>query len=339
MGASRAEPGVVVGEIGRIARFIERPDLPATLGLTREQLEDPDVRVPIGLWYDFMEAATTASGDAFLGLHFGLHFYRHYRENAGAMGLLVISSDTVRIAIERMARYQRYWNEAERYELAENERELVVRYAPWGPARPAHVQLAEKTVAQIVRFVRTVVPGAAPLAIRFPHERRPGSEELAQHLGVEPRFGQAVTEIVLGAPVLEARLPTADAALFRVLDRTLADRIRAVTAASAYADRTRKTIADYLHREQLTIDLVAKVLNTSERTLQRRLTDEKTSFRDLVDEVRRSRALALLDSGASVGELVPLLGFVEETAFYRAFRRWTGATPETWRSPDRASRT
>jgi AraC-like DNA-binding protein len=52
----------------------------------------------------------------------------------------------------------------------------------------------------------------------------------------------------------------------------------------------------------------------------------------LVDEVRRSRALALLDHGASVPELLLLLGYSEDTTFYRAFRRWTGATPEAWRA-------
>ena len=72
---------------------------------------------PIGLWYDVVEAAAAACGDPFLGLHFGLQAHIEYRRGAGAMRLMILASDTVRVAIDRVARYQRYWNEAERYEV------------------------------------------------------------------------------------------------------------------------------------------------------------------------------------------------------------------------------
>src|SRR6185436_9097562 len=113
---------------------------------------------------------------------------------------------------------------------------------------------------------------------------RPGSEEIGRVLGREPSFGAPATEVVIASSVLDAKLRTADAVLFRVLDRRLAEKIRAVTPDSGIADRARKAIADYLHHEELSIDVVAKVLGASERTLQRRLGEEGTSFRDLVDE-------------------------------------------------------
>ena len=134
------------------------------------------------------------------------------------------------------------------------------------------------------------------------------------------------------AAVLDVRLGTADAVLFSVLDHQLAERVRGTTPMSAISDRARKAISDYLHREDLSIDVLAKILHISERTLQRRLTAEGTSFRHLVDEVRRSRALAMLEGGSNAGDLSVVLGYADETAFYRAFRRWTGATPDTWRS-------
>jgi AraC-like DNA-binding protein len=186
--------------------------------------------------------------------------------------------------------------------------------------------------AQVVAFVRFAVRDFVPEALRFPGQRRPGSEEIGRVLGREPWFGAAATEVVIASSVLDAKLRTADAVLFRVLDRRLAEKIRAVTPDSGIADRARKAIADYLHHEELSIDVVAKVLGTSERTLQRRLGEEGTSFRDLVDEVRRARAMALLEEGASFAELSFVLGYGEKTAFYRAFRRWTGTTPENWRS-------
>jgi AraC-like DNA-binding protein len=328
----RGSPRVFSADIGRLLRFIDRVDLADALGIDRVLLDDREGKVPVDLWYDVVEAATEASGDPFLGLHFGSYTQVHFRESAGAMRLLLLSSDTVRVAVDRAWRYQRYWNEAERYEIAEYSGLFAVRYAPWGPQRPAHVQLAEKMVAHVVRFLRAAVRDFQPEAIRFPHPRRPGSDEVVRVLQCEPCYGGAWTEVSFPSEFLDARLPTADGILFSVLDRQVAERIRDLTAVAPYSDRTRKAIADYLHREELTIDMVARILGSSGRTLQRRLRDERTSFRDLVDEVRRSRALALLDRGASVSELALLLGYAEERAFYRAFRRWTGATPESWRA-------
>jgi AraC-like DNA-binding protein len=322
-------PRIFAADIGRLLRFIDRLDLADRLGLDRALLDDREGKVPVDLWYDVVEAATEASGDDFLGLHFGNHTQAHFRKTAGALRLLLLSSDTLRVALDRAWRYQRYWNEAERYELEEDDGVFAVRWAPWGVPRPAHVQLAEKTAAHIVRFARYAVPDAR-IAVRLPHPRRAGDEEVAGVLQCEPSYGGSWAEVSIPASVLDARLPTADAVLFSVLDRQIAERLR--DGEVRYADRARKAIADYLHREGLTIDDVARTLGTSGRTLQRHLNNEHTSFRDLMDEVRRSRAIAAIDKGASTSELVLLLGYSEESTFYRAFRRWTGGTPEAWRA-------
>ena len=68
------------------------------------------------------------------------------------------------------------------------------------------------------------------------------------------------------------------------------------------------------------------------RTLQRRLRGENTSHRQILDRVRRERALRLLPRGElSVAQIAEQLGFSEPSAFNRAFRRWTGRAPSDWR--------
>ena len=329
----RDSPRVFSSDIPRLLHFIDRPSLADELSLDRAVFDDREGKVPVDLWYDVVEAAVEASGDRFLGLHFGSHTQAHFKEDsAGAMRLLLLSSGTVRVSVDRAWRYQRYWNEAEWYQVEEHDGLFTWRYASWGPKRPAHVQLAEKMVAHVVQFVGWAVPGAEPVSICFPHARRPGDDEVARVLHCQPSYAGSWTEVTYPSSVLDAKLPTADQILFSVLDHQIAERLRDASAEVRYADRARKAIADYLHREELTIDDVARVLGTSGRTLQRRLNDERTSFRDLIDEVRRSRALAAIDKGASTSELVLLLGYSEETTFYRAFRRWTGRTLDDWRT-------
>ena len=78
---------------------------------------------------------------------------------------------------------------------------------------------------------------------------------------------------------------------------------------------------------------IAQTLNTSLRSLQRRLRDEDTNFKNLLSETRQQLALQYLsDSSRSIGEITYPLGFSEPSNFTRAFKRWTGKSPGEFRS-------
>ncbi|SET25402.1 AraC family transcriptional regulator [Paenibacillus sp. NFR01] len=85
---------------------------------------------------------------------------------------------------------------------------------------------------------------------------------------------------------------------------------------------------------------VAKELGMSERTLQRRLTDESTSFIDLLTQARHEQALFYLaDVSLDIKEVAFLIGFEDHNSFYRAFRAWEGDTPAHWRSEHAEAKT
>jgi len=78
---------------------------------------------------------------------------------------------------------------------------------------------------------------------------------------------------------------------------------------------------------------IAKELGISERTLQRRLADEHTSFKQLLAEVRHEQALEFLsDPSLDIKEVAYLVGYEDQNSFYRAFRFWEGDTPSHWRA-------
>ena len=78
---------------------------------------------------------------------------------------------------------------------------------------------------------------------------------------------------------------------------------------------------------------VADILAITPRTLQRRLADEETSFRDILNEVRQAKALGYLrDTDLSLEDITFLLGFKDTGVFYRAFKGWTGKTPRDFRT-------
>jgi AraC-like DNA-binding protein len=96
--------------------------------------------------------------------------------------------------------------------------------------------------------------------------------------------------------------------------------------------RVRDTIALRLLDGDIDIDGTAQMLGLSARSLQRMLEQEGTPYRQLVEECRCRRALALLREGCgSVAEVAISLGYQEPGNFIRAFRRWTGMSPNAFR--------
>ena len=91
-------------------------------------------------------------------------------------------------------------------------------------------------------------------------------------------------------------------------------------------------IAEELCDGEPTLDRLARRLHMSARTLHRRLAEESTTFRQVVSEVRQELAERHLREGKlAIAEIAFLLGFSEASAFHRAFKRWTGLSPQKYR--------
>jgi AraC-like DNA-binding protein len=136
-------------------------------------------------------------------------------------------------------------------------------------------------------------------------------------------------------------MPGADSALHTVhcerVDALLAD----LTAGRALRTRVRRMIElEIRYTRQATVPGVAHALHMSRRTMGRRLEREGTTFAEELDDVRRELALAYVDEGElPLKEVAFRLGFSHAESFHRAFKRWTGEAPRTFRKrkPDSRS--
>lgn len=98
-------------------------------------------------------------------------------------------------------------------------------------------------------------------------------------------------------------------------------------------ERLRHLIAEALQNGVPELPALARSLGMSERSLRRRLDELGTSFRDVLDAVRKELALNhVKDRRLSLSEVAFLLGFSEPSTFHRAFKRWTGDTPAAFRA-------
>ena len=302
----------------------------ASAGIDGATLRDPDARVPWSAVLTLIAHAVDVTGDANLGLHIAeraepgsldVHFYA------------MLSSPTLGEAYERLCRYQRLIHETTRVELnVEGERATLRHVMPGGMAAPR--QSAEFLVATWVRGGRLATgTDWAPAEVRFGHPAPPDPSHHHRFFGTPVIFGTGENALVLPAALLDAPCLRADKALLAVLDRYAGDRIERAPRTTSFADRARAALLEDLRGGEPSAERLAGRLKTSVRTLNRTLAAENLTYRKLLDHLRQELACRhLADDRVSIAEAAFLLGFSELSAFYRAFKRWTGQTPANFRA-------
>jgi AraC-like DNA-binding protein len=131
---------------------------------------------------------------------------------------------------------------------------------------------------------------------------------------------------------LELPHPEASRTLLSITERYAEQQLSRLPAGDDFMLRLRHRMRCALPEGGLTLSELAREIGLGSRTLQRRLAAEGTSLRRLLDEERRGLALHYIhDARASLIDIAFLLGFADQSAFSRAFSRWTSRSPSDYR--------
>ena len=193
---------------------------------------------------------------------------------------------------------------------------------------------AEFLIAAGVRTGR-LVTGVdwCPREVRFVHHRPATTAEHERFFRAPVRFATGENALILADSTLCLPCVAADPALASLLDRYAHEHMPTDASRETISDRVRSLLVASLRDGEPSASAVAARMKMSVRTLNRSLAADGTTYRRLLDQLRRdiaSRSLA--DPHSSIAEVAFLLGFAESSAFYRAFRRWTGQTPAEYRA-------
>ena len=157
------------------------------------------------------------------------------------------------------------------------------------------------------------------------------AEAYRAFFGVAPVVAPALS---LSFSAEDAHQPflTASEALWQTFEPELRRRVSKLEAQALMSVRTSSMLLECLPGGEATLQGTARRLGVSGRTLQRRLAEEGLSFRQVVQATRERLARHyLVNTHLSYGEVAFLIGFDEPSSFFRAFREWTGTTPESVR--------
>ena len=295
-------------------------------------LTDPDQRVPEASVEAAWRLASGLTHDPAIGVHLAEWLPR------GALDLVEYafrSSASLGTALERLVRYGRVLSDRVAARMDTQGEGLLLGFRDTG-ASALHPGRSEFALAAALKLARdSTGHDIAPLLVSFAHAAPAEEDEYRRFFRVPVRFGAGSTVMMLSAVDTARPMRGADEALSSIvrrrLDKALAERDR--HDEGPFSARVRRLMLEQLGGTTLTPPSVARALAVSNRTLSRRLAAEGASFRDILNDVRMEFACALLqDRTLSVGDVSFFLEYSEPAAFHRAFRRWTGRTPQEFRA-------
>jgi AraC-like DNA-binding protein len=281
---------------------------------------------------DFVEAAARLARDDLFGLSLG----RSYDLRASGLAAYVaISAANLREAMENAARYGALTDTAADFGVSEADGAARFRMDSRSGLVRASRHATEFRVGFVVASCRRWVgAGFGPLEVRFTHERESGRDRVEAFLGCPAEFGCETTEMLLSPGQLALPVSAADPYLLALLEQH-AEQVLAGRGQprDGLRERVARLVAQDLPKGAPTARRVASALGMSERTFARRLQAEGTSFRQLMDDIRRDMARSYLsDPELTLAQVGYLLGYADQSAFSNSFRRWTGQSPRRFRS-------
>ncbi|HET6552195.1 MAG TPA: AraC family transcriptional regulator [Dyella sp.] len=313
-----------------LARGARCDDWFAGSGLSREQLNDPSLRVSYRQARSVIRRALLATGDPGLGLDVGR---RETLGSFGLLGLAMMTSATFGDAMRAGIEHHRVSGSLLDVSF-EVLGPLEVALAAWPRFNDAPLLpfLCEELFSSALAIARELLgQDFRPSRLEVTYTRPPHADAYADYFQCELVFGARYNRVVLDVPWLDHPLAThnpltAQQALALCTQQHDANGVRQEIVASV-----ERLLRSHL-RQQPRLPDVARMLNMSERSLRRRLAESGRIFREIHDRVRAERALELLHGGAlSVAEIGLEIGFSDPREFRRAFKRWTGMAPRSAR--------
>lgn len=302
----------------------------ATAGIDPRRLDDPAGRFSIDEVSLLWEEAVARSGKRTLGLDRAL---AGTYGKLGMAGYAMMACPTLHAALQRLRLAMDLVSNAATFGLEECARGCWFTLGHLGGERPVPRQRLEFGMLTMLSFCNWISAREfAPLAIEFVYPR---PAEMQVHEAVfrcPMTFDAPANRALLAWDDLRRPLPAHEPHIAALHERLVQEELQRLEGA-AVAARVRHVLATRLAAQEPRREEVAAALKMSDRTLQRRLQAEGTSFHQVLDDTRREMAqLWLRRPDASIKRVAAQLGFEDPSNLFRACKRWFGESPGAYRA-------
>jgi AraC-like DNA-binding protein len=300
-------------------------------GLDPEALPQPGARFASPAVKRLWPLVLETTGDPCFGLKVGQLWHP---SSAHALGYAWLASDSLLEAFQRLERYYRVITTNREHVELVSEREGY-RFV-WDDSETRYeisdTEFDEGFAAVISLCRFSTGEPMSPMRIRMRRAPPPCEHEFAAFFRAPIEYSAGENSMLFDRRRIEAKLLSRNIQIAMECERTVQSYLAQLDRDDIAAN-IKVQLLIQLPSGTMTDERVAKALHLSVRTMQRRLHDEGTTFKQLLDDTRRELALQYVrDPAVSINEMTYLLGYSEPANFSRAFKRWTGQSPRAVRA-------
>ncbi len=310
---------------------LDKRALLESVGVDPDSPVDPKLMVADTDYYAFLERIARSDPNAIdLPLRVGATMRC---EDYGAFGLAWKSALSLRGSCERAERYARLLTSVATYQVWDADVGVYMQLHRDGKRRLGLRLSNEATIASIAAISQEVsTTEFKPLEIFFRHKAPRSTAAHERHFGCPVRFGTEMDALLVSSELMQRPNRLGDRSISKFFDSHLDEELSKHDDSASLERRVRIQVSQALSAGVPRISDIAGCLGLSGRTLQRHLSDRGYSYQTLVDESRRELAQRLLEETEyPLAQVAFLTGFSEQSAFNRAFKRWAGQTPRSFR--------
>lgn len=295
-----------------------------------DDLDNPYNELNLAQYCQLFHEAAKQTGNSNFGLRFGAGFKPR---QLGAIGYAAISSPTLAAALRNMEAYFPAHQGESSFGLIQDSGILWLSYRIFDPRISNRRQDAELSLGIFLNIFRHALGDDwAPLEVRFEHDRPDGSAGHERCFGAPVKFNRRTNAIAFRRKDLDAKMPEQDPYLFSVIEQFLKSRRKMRGDPKDFATIVRNQIKLNLGQTMLDLSYISNILGVSEHSFQKQLREHGLTFNDLLRAARKELAIHYLETpDIPLTEIALCLGYSELSAFSRAFRAWTGMSPQRYR--------
>lgn len=301
------------------------------VGLPQNLIEQPESLISYQRFEQLMELCAEQSGNPLFGLEYGLF---QGVDIFGPLLYLLKNAQTIGESLIELVSYYHLHSSGAVVTLEQHGSAVILSYKPTLDNTQPSRQTIELAIGVGKQLLQSLLGKRwQPQAVFLQHA--PGADELAYRrlLGQAPQFNSNTNGCVFDVAALGIPLSQSDPVLHQLMLQHM-DKLDKMPM-KELPIYVQHLISSFLPNGRVTVAQIADYMMLSQRTLQRCLADESTSFKQLLESTRKTMATRYLrESDISLTQLSGMLGYADLVAFSRAFQRWYGKSPRQWRKDE-----
>ncbi len=309
---------------------LDADTLLAAAGIDKQLLSNPEARISISDYEQLWRLATERTKDPCLGLKV-VPFLRPTTFHA--LGLTLLASSTIREALLRLGRYYRIISDEVNVGVIDSNDRTALCFSPLPDRSPPIDASVDAFMAVSIAYARTLSDDTLrPAKVAFMHPEPADIKPFRDLFQGPLSFSAGDNRIYFDNEDVHRPLSSANAEIAFRNDQIAAEYL-ARFEKTQIGNQVRVRIVEFLSSGEPGLEKIARSMGMSRRSLNRGLQKERTSYRDLLEDVRRQLAARyILRQDLSVIEIAFLLGYADSSNFTRAFKRWFGDSPKGYRA-------